>query len=53
MVDEKMDGLDYLPKALLEGDDATKSLSMEIAEALMSAEATSVSVWCGARSPPS
>ena len=41
MVDEKMDALEYLRKALLEGDDTTKTLLKEIAEALMSAEATS------------
>lgn len=45
MVAEKMDALEYLRKALLEGSDATKSLLQEIAEALMSAEATSM---CGA-----
>lgn len=45
MVDQKMDALEYLRKALLEGDDATKSLLQEFAEALMSAEASSM---CGA-----
>lgn len=45
MVDEKMDVLEYLRKALLSDDDATKTLLKDIAEALMSAEANSV---CGA-----
>lgn len=45
MVDEKMDVLEYLRKALLSDDDATKTLLKDVAEALMSAEANSV---CGA-----
>lgn len=45
MVEEKMDALEFLRKALLSEDDATKSLLKEIAEALMSAEASSD---CGA-----
>ena len=52
MVDEKMDALEYLRKALLEGDDTTKTLLKEIAEALMSAEATSeCGAEYGARTP--
>jgi len=52
MVEEKMDALEYLRKALLEGDDTTKTLLKEIAEALMSAEATSeCGAEYGARTP--
>ena len=45
MVDQKMEPLEYLRKLLAEGDDTTRTLLREFAEALMSAEATSV---CGA-----
>ena len=37
MVDEKMNGLEYLRKMLLEGSDSTKALLQEFAEALLAA----------------
>jgi len=45
MVDEKMEPLEYLRKLMSQEDDATRTLLKDVAEALMSAEATSE---CGA-----
>jgi transposase-like protein len=49
MVDEKMEPLEYLRKLMSEGGDPTRELLKDVAEALMSAEATST---CGAAPPP-